>query len=186
MATSLRTYVQQRGGRTCLYVQTTSPKSSLTPVAAAAAVPTSNSTWEDGLWWLWGRKWLIHRQLTRMEIDSADGSKHTERCGVVGSDLYLFNLGCMMTSTKATIESIRLQSWSAMAPRDRALYGKMTGMNQKSTQGKIPVSVCIWHNDSIRRSTICLQPKAHVVQVYAKVQSTRRSRLVVSPVLRAR
>jgi hypothetical protein len=23
-----------------------------------------------GLWWLWGRKWLIHRQLTRMEIDS--------------------------------------------------------------------------------------------------------------------
>jgi hypothetical protein len=22
-----------------------------------------------GLWW-WGRKWLIHRQLTRMEIDS--------------------------------------------------------------------------------------------------------------------
>jgi transcription initiation factor TFIIIB Brf1 subunit/transcription initiation factor TFIIB len=28
-----------------------------------------------------------------------------------------------------------------MAPRDRALYGKMTGMNQKSTRGKIPVSV---------------------------------------------
>lgn len=74
---------------------------------------------------------------------SQDGGKPTERCGVAGSDLYTSsNLGCMMTSTKGEHrKSVRLQSWSAMAPRDRALYGKILGMSQKSSKGKIPVSV---------------------------------------------
>jgi transcription initiation factor TFIIIB Brf1 subunit/transcription initiation factor TFIIB len=72
-----------------------------------------------------------------------DGSKHMERCGVVGSDLYTAsNLGCTMLATHAHHRrSVMLQSWSSMAPRDRALYGKMTDMSRKSLKGKIPVSV---------------------------------------------
>jgi transcription initiation factor TFIIIB Brf1 subunit/transcription initiation factor TFIIB len=73
----------------------------------------------------------------------ADGSKQTERCGVVGSDLYTAsNMGCTMTATTGEQRrSVRLQSWSSMAPRDRALYAKITGMNQKTARGKIPVAV---------------------------------------------
>jgi hypothetical protein len=133
------------------------------------------------LWWLWGQ--MAHTSTAYPEIDSADGSKHTE-WWCCGCDLYTSSIwGAWWRPPKATIESIRLnrgrlwllaielcmERWRIRNPREEDTgFGNASG------------------NDSIRRSTICLQPKAHVVQVYAKVQSTRRSRRLVSPVLRAR
>jgi hypothetical protein len=85
----LRTYVQQRGGRTCLYVQTTSPKIFSDSGCCGCGGPNVklymgrlvcddceavNGSYIDSL-----PEW---------RSTPADGSKHTERCGVVGSDLY--------------------------------------------------------------------------------------------------
>lgn len=72
-----------------------------------------------------------------------DGSKHMERCGVVGSDLYTeSNIGCTMATSRPDQRmAVRLQSWSSMAPRDRALYNRLSDMSRHASRSRVPHAV---------------------------------------------
>lgn len=72
-----------------------------------------------------------------------DGAKHMERCGVVGSDLYTSsNIGCTMTTTRPDQRmAVRRQSWSSMAPRDRALYNRLSDMSRHASRSRVPHAV---------------------------------------------
>jgi transcription initiation factor TFIIIB Brf1 subunit/transcription initiation factor TFIIB len=72
-----------------------------------------------------------------------DGSKHMERCGVVGSDLYTeSNLGCTMSTSRADQRMVvRLQSWSSMVPRDRLLYNRLSDMSRHTPRSCVPHAV---------------------------------------------